>query len=182
MPTSKQIYPNGIRKHLKISSLENRLCGKFRPGHFRAVVDVVERFLNIIKPRNIYLGEKDFQQLKIIEDYIKRKKIKTKAIKCKTIRENNGLPFSSRNFLLSSKDKSIASKATSLIRRKKSFFIKRKFLPRKTFNKILKLGITKIDYIKLIDINKIIRPFKKNKKYKIFIAFYIKSIRLIDNF
>ena len=59
-----------------------------RPGHFRAVVDVLDRFIKIIKPRNIYLGEKDMQQLRIVKNFLINKKIKTKVISCKTIREN----------------------------------------------------------------------------------------------
>ena len=59
-------------KKIKISKFKKKLCGKFRPGHFEAVVDVIDRFIKIINPEKIYLGEKDFQQLKIIEDFIKK--------------------------------------------------------------------------------------------------------------
>ena len=66
IPTNKQIYPNGSNKKIKISSFRNKLCGKFRPGHFESVVDVIDRFLKIIKPSRIFLGNKDLQQQKII--------------------------------------------------------------------------------------------------------------------
>jgi len=66
IPTNDQIYPTGSNKKIKISSFGKKLCGKFRPGHFEAVVDVIERFIKIINPKKIYLGEKDMQQLKII--------------------------------------------------------------------------------------------------------------------
>ena len=77
-----------IIKKLKLSSLERKLCGKFRPGHFKGVVDVIDRFIKIIKPVKIYLGEKDMQQLKIIEEFIKNHHKSVKVIPCKTIREN----------------------------------------------------------------------------------------------
>ena len=57
----------------------------------------------------------------------------------------------------------------------------KKITMKKIKNNILKLGVHKIDYIKLININKIIKPFKKKKKYKLFIAYYLGSVRLIDN-
>ena len=88
LPKNKEIYPNGQNKNIKISSLKNKLCGKNRPGHFQAVADVIDRFLKIIKPKKIYFGEKDFQQLKIIENFIKKNHSETKLIPCKTIREN----------------------------------------------------------------------------------------------
>ena len=115
LPSTKQIYPFGYNKKIKISSFSRKLCGKFRPGHFEAVVDVIDRFIKIINPNKIFLGEKDMQQLKIIEEYIKKNQIKTKVIGCKTIREKNGVACSSRNFLLSSNDFVIASGVYKLL-------------------------------------------------------------------
>jgi len=181
LPSNNQIYPNGHNKNIKISSFGNKLCGKTRPGHFKAVVDVVERFVKIISPRKIYLGKKDFQQLKIIEDYFIKKNIKTKVVACNTIRENNGLAHSSRNLLLSPSKKKMASKVIKLIMNKKKDLIKKIITTKILKNKILKFGVKKIDYVEMIDINKITKPFKKIKRYKIFIAYYIDSIRLIDN-
>ena len=109
LPTSKQIYPSGHNKNIKISSFSKKLCGKNRPGHFKAVVDVVQRFIKIIKPAKIFLGEKDMQQLKIIDHFIKKNHIKTKVIGCKTIREKNGVACPSRNFLLSNQEMKFAS-------------------------------------------------------------------------
>ena len=79
LPSTKQIYPVGYNKKIKISSFSRKLCGKFRPGHFEAVVDVIDRFIKIINPNKIFLGEKDMQQLKIIEEYIKKKSNQDKS-------------------------------------------------------------------------------------------------------
>ncbi len=181
LPIEKEIYPAGPNKKIKISSFANNLCGKFRPGHFESVVDVIDRFINIIKPSKIFLGEKDMQQLKIIKEFITRNKIKTKVICCKTIREKNGLAYSSRNSLLSSNDKVIASNIYKLLRLKKKKLIEKKISLNEIKNIILKLGVYKIDYIKILDINKLNRPAKENKKYKLFIAYYLGLVRLIDN-
>ena len=78
-----EIYPGGYNRDIKINSFKKRLCGKFRPGHFEAVVDVVDRFIKIIKPKKIYFGEKDMQQLKIIEHYVKKIIQKLKLLSAK---------------------------------------------------------------------------------------------------
>ena len=62
-------------------------------GHFEGVINVVNRFLEIIKPKYLFLGEKDFQQLVLISKHIDKNKISSKIINCKTIRERNGIPM-----------------------------------------------------------------------------------------
>ena len=181
LPSAKQIYPNGPSKNIKISKLSKKLCGKFRPGHFEAVVDVIDRFLKIIQPSNIFLGEKDMQQLKVIEDYILKNYIKTKVVSCKTIRENNGVACSSRNALLSPNGKKIASKIYKYISLNKKNLLTKKIFLNQAKNKLLKFGANKIDYIEILNINKLAPPRKKKEKLKIFIAYYINSIRIIDN-
>ena len=181
IPKFKQIYPNGISKTIKIDPFEKKLCGKFRPGHFKSVADVINRFVKLIHPKKIYFGEKDMQQLKIIEDFIKKNNSKIKVIGCKTIREKNGIACSSRNFLLSYGEKIIASKIYKLLIKKKHSLIKKRIYLRDIKKKILEIGVTKIDYIKILDINKLIKPYKKKNIYKIFISYYLRKTRLIDN-
>ena len=145
------------------------------------MADVIDRFIKIIRPQKIYLGEKDMQQLKIIEDFVKKKYVKTKVIGCMTIREKNGIACSSRNFLLSVKEKKIASDIYKFLINNRTNIIKKNLSLREIKKKIFKLGVNKIDYIEVLDINKLVKPYKKNKKYKIFIAYYLKTTRLIDN-
>ncbi len=181
LPRTNQIYPDGHNKSIKLNSLEKKLCGKCRPGHFKAVTDVIDRFVKIIRPAKIYFGEKDMQQLKIIEDFLRKNKIKTKVIKCKTIREKNGLAISSRNLLLSSKESFAASKIYKIILKEKQNLIKKNISLKIIKDKISTLGANKIDYLEIHDVNKLIKPFKKKNKYKIFIAYYLGAVRLIDN-
>ena len=164
LPTTKQIYPSGLNKKIKISSFSKKLCGKFRSGHFEGVTDVIDRFIKIIKPSKIFLGKKDMQQLKIIEEYIHENKINTKVVGCKIVREENGIACSSRNFLLTPNHINIASKVYKLLYKSKKLIIMKKNILKKIKNKIFQFGVKKIDYIELIDINKQTRPFKKNKK------------------
>ena len=182
LPSVKEIYPQGENKKIKISKWKKILCGKNRRGHFEAVVDVVDRFIKIIKPDKIYLGEKDFQQFVIIREFIIKNKIRTKPIICSTIREKNGIAFSSRNFLLNKKERYIASNVYKIISKNKNKIIKSIFHIKKIKNILMSAGIKKIDYLEVLDVGKILNEKTKKKKLKIFLAYYIKKVRLIDNF
>jgi pantoate--beta-alanine ligase len=181
LPNNKQIYPNGYKNLIRVNKLENKLCGKFRPGHFRAVVEVINRFIKIINPKYIYLGEKDMQQLKIIEDFVRKNFSKIKVISCKTKREKSGMALSSRNFLLNKTEKVIGSNIYKYLLKNKKKILSKNISIELAKNKVLLLGAKKIEYLSMIDVNKMIKPFKKINKYKIFISYYIGKVRLIDN-
>ncbi len=181
IPKHKDIYPKGPNKKIKISSFGKQLCGKSRPKHFESVVDVVERFVKIVNPTKLYLGEKDMQQLKIIEHYLEKKYKDIKVIGCKTIREKNGLACSSRNLLLNKKEKIVASKVYKIVKNSKKNVLMKNISINHIKKKIKNLGVKKIEYLKSLDINKINKSFNKNKNYKIFISYYLGSTRLIDN-
>jgi len=181
LPKDKDIYPDGYNKKIKISSFKKKLCGKFRTGHFEGVADVIDRFLKTINPTKIYFGEKDFQQLKILEDFIKKNHSSCKVVSCKTIREKNGIACSTRNNLLNNKEKIIASKIYKLIKNNKKKLIQKKIKINKIKNILYSMQVKKIDYIEILNINKLIKPFKKGPKYKIFLAYFLNKIRLIDN-
>ena len=182
MPQERDIYPNGFTKNIEISSFAKKLCGKFRPGHFQAVVDVIDRFIKIIKPKKIFMGEKDFQQLKIVEEFIYKKYKNTFIVNCKTIREKNGMAISSRNVLLSLKEKNISGLIYRFLKKNKLKIIKNYYNNNFIKNYILKLGATKIDYVKVLKINKTFRSSVKKNNKRIFIAYYLRQVRLIDNF
>ena len=109
-PKYNDIYSFNTKNKIFLHPFSKKLCGKYRPGHFKGVLDVVNRFLELLKPKYLVLGKKDFQQLILIKKHIKKNKIKTIVISCNTIRDNNLLPFSSRNFFLNKNDKLLASK------------------------------------------------------------------------
>jgi pantoate--beta-alanine ligase len=119
--------------------------------------------------------------LKIIEHFIKNNYSKIKVISCKTIREKNGIAYSSRNKLLSKEDKKIASKVYQILLTNKKNLLQKKISLKNIQSKIYALGIKKIDYIEILNINKLIRPYKRGRKHRIFLAYYLKKVRLIDN-
>ena len=142
---------------------------------------MIQRFINIINPKKIYLGQKDMQQLILIKDYFNKNKINTKVISCKTIRQKNGVALSSRNLLLNKNDQKIASKIYKIIKISKKKITQKKYSIDFIKRKIFTLGIKKIEYFKILDINKIIKPYEKKNNKKIFIAYHLNSVRLIDN-
>ena len=182
LPKEKDIYPNGQNINIKISSFKKKLCGKYRPGHFEAVVDVVNNFIKIIKPKMIFLGEKDMQQLVIIKRFFKNKYKNLKVIRCKTIREKKGLALSSRNFNLTKKQRIIGSNIYSFILKNKIALNNSKKVNFQSIKKkIIEIGATKIDYVELLNIEKLMDSNSKRKEYRFFIAYYLGKIRLIDN-
>ena len=183
IPKFDDIYNFKRKTKIKIAMKDKILCAKFRKGHFEGVLDVMDRFTNIIKPRIIYMGNKDFQQLYLVKNFIK-KKYKVKVIGCKTIRNENKLALSSRNYHLNKDDLHIVEKIT-----KKIFKLKKTIRGIQNINEFLKK--TKKDLEKSFKIkieylenrNKInLKLSQKLKKSKIFFSYYFKGIRLIDNF
>ena len=76
--------------------LTKDLCGKYRKGHFLAVMDIVHRFFQIVRPENVFFGMKDYQQLMVIKELIKSQNYEVNLIESETIRGNEGLALSSR--------------------------------------------------------------------------------------
>ena len=180
LPSIKDIYGFKPKNKIFLHKFSKKLCGKFRKGHFEGVINVMNRLIEIIKPKKIFMGKKDYHQLFLIKKFISRYKINSKIIECDTLRHSNGVAFSSRNSLLKSNDIKIASKIYHFINK-----IKKKF-DVYDFNflkkKIIELGANKVDYIENYNIKKnFVKSKKYNKNCKIFIAYYIKNVRLIDN-
>ena len=183
IPTLKDIFSFHPKNKIFLDRSSKKLCGKFRKGHFEGVLNVVNRFLEIIKPRYIFLGIKDFQQCYLINRHILKKKINTKVIHCKTIRERNGVACSTRNNHLNKNQLKIASNVFRYLKKIKKLTQKKisNFKINKIKNNLINLGIKKIDYIELYNLKTLKRPKNKREKFKIFIAFYLNKTRLIDN-
>lgn len=118
-PEAKDIYPENFQTYLEVSELQKVLCGKSRPGHFRGVATVVLKLFNIVQPDFAIFGQKDFQQLKVIERLVKDLHLGVEIIPMPIVREKDGLALSSRNAYLSDEERVKAlslSKALSTIK------------------------------------------------------------------
>ena len=183
IPTSKDIYGFKPKNKIFLDKSSKKLCGKFRKGHFEGVLNVVNRFIEIIRPKYIYLGKKDYQQLFLIKKHIEKRKIKSRIVECETIREKNGVACSSRNSKLSKKQIKIASNILSYLRKLKKKIRKNYnlFNINKIKEDLINLGANKIDYVENYNIKNFKKIIKFNKNFNLFFAYYIKNIRLIDN-
>jgi len=183
LPKTNQIYKNKRYKKILLTKREKIMCAKYRKGHFEGVIDIMDRLTNIIKPNYVFLGEKDYQQIFLIKKYV-NKKNPFKIISCKTIRDKNFVALSSRNLSLSKKKLLIASYiAKRLYNFKKQLIKNNKNVKDISFIKkelITKFKI-KIDYLEIRN-EKNLYLYKNKQKFRLFIAYYLKKIRLIDNF
>jgi pantoate--beta-alanine ligase len=183
LPTVKQIYKKKNNK-IKLNKLQNILCAKFRKGHFEGVLDVLDRFVELISPQKMFMGEKDFQQFFLVKNYIENK-YNTKVNMCKTIRNKNKLVLSSRNSLLN-KQSLVASEIITkkLLKLKKEISKNKKNYKKLIFD--LKKELSKqfdirIEYLECRNTHNLSENIL-NKPFKLFVAYYINNIRLIDNF
>ena len=183
MPNKKDIYGLKQKSQIRLNKKDKILCAKYRKGHFEGVIDVMSRLTEMIKPKKIFMVEKDFQQLYLVKKYIE-KSYRSKIVSCKTIRDKNNLALSSRNLHLSKAELTKAGNiATNII------YFKKKIKNKKNLKKILlekKKELNKMFNISIeyIDLRNKINLCKSNKvkNSKIFLAYYLNKIRLIDNF
>lgn len=96
-PEAKEIYPEPDIRQFEFGNLVTGMEGRFRPGHFNGVAQVVSRLFDIVKPDKAYFGEKDFQQLAIVRELVRQLDLKVQIIPYPIVREKDGLAMSSRN-------------------------------------------------------------------------------------
>ena len=183
MPKFKDIYKDTKKSKISLDKKDKILCAKYRKGHFEGVLDVMNKLTTLINPSKIFMGKKDLQQLYLVKNYL-AKRFKTKIIGCKTIRDSKGIALSSRNYLLNEFELNKVGQLVKMIKKiKKNLWYKKninKFLDIKKKEIQRKLMI-KIEYFELRNI-KNFHLSNNSKNSKIFIAYYVNKVRLIDNF
>ena len=169
---------------IDIGQLGKKLCGKDRPGHFSGVALIILKFLNLIQPQFLTLGQKDYQQILVIKKLIKDFSFKTKVIILPICRENNGLALSSRNQLISDKKKNLTKMIFETMNNI-AFDIETFGLKKNKINyfrrNLLKLGIDKVNYIEVLKEENLSELDSTPAKCRIFISMTIDGVRLIDN-
>ncbi len=144
---------------------------------------MVNTFFNIIKPKNSYFGEKDYQQMKLIDELVKLKKLNINIIPCASVRDKNGMSLSSRNSNFTTNQfeifQNFAEKINLFLGNLKEKNLKLDFKEFK--NELSKIKINKIDYLEIRDENNLELTNDYNKA-RLFVAVFIGNIRIIDNF
>lgn len=185
-PTVEEIYNNNIiYEDFDFGNLDKVMEGKYRPNHFNGVATIVTKLFEIFEPDFTFFGEKDFQQVLIIEHLINKKFPKINLVICNTVREKNGLAISSRNNLL---NKKIYKKcgliydmlvyAKEHIRKKDIYKIKEHII-----DKINSISSFELEYFDIRDSKFLekIDILDKKQKIRAFICVKVDGIRLIDN-
>jgi pantoate--beta-alanine ligase len=108
LPRAAEIFPDDFRYRVIETELSRRYCGAERPGHFDGVLTVVMKLLMLVRPERAYFGEKDFQQLRLVEGMTKAFFLDAEIVPCPLVRETDGLAMSSRNRLLTSEERAQA--------------------------------------------------------------------------
>ena len=108
-PDADEIYPEPDTRQFNFGALETVMEGKFRPGHFNGVAQVVSKLFEIVQPDQAFFGQKDFQQLAIIKEMVRKMDSPVQVVACPIIREADGLAMSSRNMLLNSEQRQSAA-------------------------------------------------------------------------
>ncbi len=186
VPRAEDMYSDDHSSWVEVKGLSEVLCGKSRPGHFRGVCTVVCKLFNIVQPHIAVFGEKDWQQLKIIQKMVKDLNIPVKVVGRPIVREKDGLAMSSRNTYLSSEERKEATNiykglelARSLV--KEGILDREELLTRvKNFYRE-KIPSGKIDYVELVHPERL-QPIEKIEgKALLAVAIFIGKARLIDN-
>ncbi len=185
-PEISEIYDKNLSvKKFNFQGLDKFMEGKYRRGHFNGVATVVSHLLDIIKPNNAYFGEKDYQQLRIIQQLVIDNNISANIIGCDTIREEDGLALSSRNSKITEPYRKFACKIFEAINYARINFNSMNFddIYNYVNNFFDNIDDIELEYFTIAESEFLIPVNKKtiDKKYRAFIAVKLQGVRLIDN-
>lgn len=185
IPRVEEIYPDGMeRQHYYFGGIENEMEGAARPGHFDGVGTVVEKLFLQVEPDNAYFGEKDFQQLKIIEKLVELSEMNIKIHGVKIHREENGLAMSSRNMRLSEIEKETSALIYKTLKKVNEWFRVISVPEIKTrVEDIFQREDMELEYFLIADEKtlKEVDFFSEDKNFRAFIVVNVGNVRLIDN-
>ena len=184
IPTVSQIYKKKEINKISLKKSEMILCARFRKNHFEGVLIVLDIFVRLISPKIIFLGEKDYQQFFLVKKFIE-KKYKSKVYSSKTIRNSRKVALSSRNTLLNINNlKTAGLIAHKLFNLKRSIRIDKNRtndLILKQKKELIQKFDIKIQYLECRNLINLSTNLD-NKPFKLFVAYYLNGVRLIDNF
>jgi pantoate--beta-alanine ligase len=185
MPSEDEMYPKQEKEAFNFGYLDNILEGKYRPGHFSGVAQVVKRFFEIINPTKAFFGSKDYQQVMIVKALVTQMRSDIEIIACPILREHDGLAMSSRNALLNEEERKVAAIIPKLVqeanKQVKMYGIDAAltFVEKEaSINPLMKL-----DYFAVCNANDLVPVTRilPNTPLVSLIAVFVGKIRLIDN-
>jgi pantoate--beta-alanine ligase len=186
VPSVKEMYPESAPANQKydFGTLESVMEGKYRPGHFNGVAVVVKKLFEIFRPDRAYFGEKDYQQLCIIQALVKQEDIPVEIVPCPTVREDDGLAMSSRNRRLTPEERAVAPEIyQAMLRVKDSVGMVSLPMALKAAEQQMEEKGFVIDYVEIALVPGL-QPLEKwpeKGPARVFVACFLGKVRLIDN-
>lgn len=184
-PSVEEMYPLPQFTSVDVGRLSEHLCGKFRPGHFRAVATVVMKLLNIVQPRRAYFGEKDLQQLTIIRRMVADLNLNVTIVGVPIVRETDGLALSSRNKYLNAEERKVApvlfralQKAANRVRSGEKDASK---VREAALAVLANFPLIRVEYLEIIDPDELQPIATVGGPVRIAGAIWVGATRLIDN-
>lgn len=184
-PAVEEIYPAGFESRVEVEGISKVLEGHYRPGHFSGVATVVSILFNAVPADYAFFGEKDFQQLALIERMVLDLHFPVSIIRCPTIREAGGLAMSSRNSRLSANGRETATAISEALYAVQIAYRKGE---RSAANLIAAgLSVLKsreeitIEYLEIVNEETFLREELSHSRSRVLIAAYLEGVRLIDN-
>ena len=187
-PEADDIYSKSetdSRFEFDFEGLDKVMEGKFRPGHFNGVVQIVSKLFDLVRPNRAYFGEKDFQQLAIIRLMTRRYNLPIEIVPCPIVREDSGLALSSRNSLLKDNEKQVAQHIYAVLNES------RQFVPQTEVEELKQCVIAaieqkpelKVEYFDIVDGHtlKSIGKWDESDYIVGCITVFCGNVRLIDN-
>jgi pantoate--beta-alanine ligase len=185
-PNPKEMYSDDFFSYVGVDTLSKGLCGKSRPTHFNGVCTVVTKLFNIAEADRAYFGEKDYQQLAIVRKMVADLNYNIEIIGCPIIREKDGLAKSSRNTYLNQAERSAALILHKALTKGEEMVRSGEKSAKKVVAAIKEIiesePLAKIDYVELVDSEKLQPVETIEGPILTALAVYIGKTRLIDNF
>jgi len=183
-PDASTMYKDNFRQstRVEVPGVSDILCGEFRPGFFIGVSTVVAKLFNLVLPDIAVFGQKDYQQLQVIQRMCKELNFPIEIVSAAIVREADGLAMSSRNSYLSSEQRRTAPLLYQSLKQAANDFIAGQAIDdiEKKYKKILANNGFNPDYFVIVDANSLLKP-KIQGKVVILTAAWLGTIRLIDN-
>ena len=184
-PSVEEMYPEPDTRKFDFGNLETIMEGKFRPGHFNGVGQIVSKLFDVVMPHRAYFGLKDFQQLAIIKEMVRQLQYNIEIVPCEIVREADGLAMSSRNQLLTPEHRAVASLIS------KTLFEAKKLVGEKSVEELSEWvqatinnsPMLEVEYFEIVDDN-YLQPVKSWDEPTVkvgCIAVHAGKVRLIDN-
>jgi pantoate--beta-alanine ligase len=184
-PSAEEMYPRPPSTFVEVAGVSEHLCGKFRPGHFRGVATIVAKLFNIVSPEKAYFGEKDAQQLAVIERMVADLNMPIDIVSVPTVREPDGLALSSRNKRLTAHQREIAPALYQVLLRAREYIVKgwnsSKQVRSAALSDLDKYPEFRVEYLEVVDAATMSPVEIISGPVRIVVAAWLGAVRLIDN-